>query len=140
MDITPDSHLDHNLSPAHAALIRERFGDRTEFFIETLELPPELPSLSCNLHGPATGGAAVDEAEVHYDIRGTRKGPSRLCNRSPVLVRTMTVIGGPHEGKCILYTAYGGPSCPREPWDETLDSTGRVEAVEFWSRHALGTN
>lgn len=140
MDITTDSHLDHHLSPAHVAFIRERFGDRTAFFLETIELPPELPALPCELHGPATGEDPVPEAEVTYAVRGTRKGPSRLCKRAPVLVRTLTVIGGPHEGKCILYTAYGGPCAPREPWDETLESTARGEAVDFWALHALGSN
>ena len=140
MDITSDSHLDHALTPQHIDLIRQRFGDRTEFFIETVELPADLPALPCNLHGPATGEAAVTEVEAFYAIRGSRKGPSRLCQRPPVFVRTLTVIGGPHEGRCILFTAYGGPCAPREPWDETLDSTGRVQSVEFWSQHALGQN
>lgn len=137
MDISPASHLDHNLSPVHVAFIREQFGDRTAFFLETVELPPELPALPCNLHGPATGGAPVDEAEVTYSIRGSRKGPSRMCGRPPVEVRTLTVIGGVHEGSCILFTAYGGPSCPREPWDETLDAAGRAESQAFWATHAL---
>lgn len=138
MDITPDSHLDHDLTPAHVAFIRARFGDRTAFFIESVELPPELTALPCNLHGPATGGAPVPEAEVSYAVRGSRKGPSRFCAQAPVLVRSMTVIGGPHEGRCILFTAYGGPCAPKEPWDETLDDAGRAEATRFWSQHALG--
>lgn len=138
MDITPASHLDHHLTPAHLAFIREKFGDRTAFFLETIELPADLPSLPCNLHGPATGGAAVPEGEVHYAVRGDRKGPSRLCRRPPVTVRTMTVIGGVHEGACILFTAYGGPCAPREPWDETLDEAGREKAKAFWAEHALG--
>jgi len=138
MDITAASHLDHNLSPAHVAFIRERFGDRTAFFLETVELPEGLPAVPCNLHGPATGSDPVLEAEVFYEVRGARKGPSRMCARPPIQVRTLTVIGGPHEGRCILFTAYGGPCAPREPWDETLDSTGYGEAVDFWGRHALG--
>ena len=138
MDITPASHLDHHLTPAHVDFIRARFGDRTAFFLETVELPPELPSLPCDLHGPATGETPVTEAEVAYAVRGTRKGPSRLCQRTSVSVRSLTVIGGPHEGRCILYTAYGGPCAPREPWDETLDDKGRAEATEFWAQHALG--
>lgn len=137
MDIAPASHLDHNLSPAHVAFIRDRFGDRTAFFLETVELPADLPSLVCNLHGPVTGGAPVSESEVTYSIRGTRQGPSRMCSRAPVEVRTLTVIGGVHEGQCILFTAYGGPSCPREPWDETLDEAGREAAQAFWAEHAL---
>ncbi len=138
MDITSDSHLDHNLTPAHVDFIRARFGDRTEFFIETVDLPSELPALPCSLHGPVTGGEPIPEAEVTYAARGARKGPSRLCQRPPIPVRTLTVIGGPHEGRCVLYTAYGGPCAPREPWDETLDDKSREQATEFWRLHALG--
>lgn len=138
MQITKDSHLDHNLTAAHVALIKERFGDREAFFIETVELPQELDPLPCQLHGPAVGEAPVPETEVFYEVRGNRPGPSRMVKREPVLVRTMTVIGGPHEGQCILFTAYGGPCAPREPWDESLDDDGRREATSFWAEHALG--
>lgn len=138
MDITPASHLDHNLTPDHLAFIREKFGDREAFFLETVDLPDGLPSLPCNLHGPTTGGEPVHEEEVHYAVRGDRKGASRLCRRPPVTVRTMTVIGGVHEGACILFTAYGGPCAPREPWDETLDEAGREVSKAFWAEHALG--
>ncbi len=139
MQITPDSHLDHHLQQSHVALIRERFGDRTEFFLETIELPKELPSLSCQLHGPAVGEPPVAEDEVRYEIRGKRKGPSRLCSRPPAEVRTMTVIGGLNEGQCILFTAYGGPSAPREPWDDDmLTDEDRATSRRFWAEHALG--
>lgn len=140
MDITPASHLDHNLTPAHVEFVRTKFGDRTAFFLETIELPADLPSLPCDLHGPATGSESVPEDEVHYAVRGTRKGASRLCTREPVLVRTMTVIGGVHEGACILFTAYGGPAAPREPWDETLNDAGREASKAFWAEHALGVS
>ncbi len=137
MDITSDSHLDHNLTPAHVDFVRARFGDRTAFFLETVTLPDELSALPCGLHGPATGEPAVSDTEAFYAVRGERKGPSRLCKRPPVMVRTLTVVGGVHNGQCILFTAYGGPCAPREPWDETLDEAGREKAREFWAQHAL---
>ena len=47
----------------------------------------------------------------------------------------MTVIGGPDaNGLTILYTAYGGPAAPREPWDPGSTSSAR-EAQRFWSEH-----
>lgn len=141
MQITADSHLDHDLTPAHIEFIRSKFGDRTEFFLETIELSADLPSLPCGLHGPATGCDPVPEEEVFYAVRGDRQGPSRLCARPPLQVRTMTVIGGLHQGKCILFTAYGGPSAPWEIWDEKLDAAGMEEIRKtsraFWKEHAL---
>ena len=137
MKITKDSHLDHALQPEHIAFIERTFGDRQAFFLETVELPPELPSLPCSLVGPAVGKPAVSEAEVTYMVRGERKGPSRIVSGEPSMVRTLTVIGGEHEGEVILFTAYGGPCAPREPWDESLDDAGREEARAFWSEHAL---
>lgn len=61
-----------------------------------------------------------------------------MCDRPARMVRTMTVIGGPDDhGETILYTAYGGPSAPREPWDSTLNEEQRAQAQQFWSEHAL---
>lgn len=137
MKITKDSHTDHGLSAAHIDLILKLFGDRTEFFIETVELPATLVSLPCGLHGPATGSAPVSDSECFSEVRGNRAGPSRLCNRPVKPSRFMTVIGGPHEGECILYTACGGPVAPREPWESSLDDAGRVESTAFWAQHAL---
>jgi hypothetical protein len=138
MKIVADSHLDHGLSPAHVAWLVERFADRQAFFIETVELPAQLTSLTCGLHGPATGDEPVPEAECHRAVRGERKGPSRLCTRETKTTRMVTVIAGPDGPEpCVLYTAYGGPSAPREPWDESLDDAGRAEAEAFWAQHAL---
>lgn len=139
MKITTESHLDHGLTPAHVAWLTERFADRQAFFVETTELSAELSSLTCGLHGPATGGEPVPEAEVHYERRGGRAGASRLCRRQPLQTRLVTVVAGPDGGEpCVFYTAYGGPSAPREPWDETLDDAGRAESEAFWALHALG--
>ena len=139
MKITEDSHMDHALGETHKAFLLARFGDRTEFFIETVVLPGPLASLPCGLHGPVMGDEPVPDAECSSEVRGNRKGPSRMCDRPVRLVRTLTVIGGPHKDEpCILYTAFGGPSTPREPWDETLSTEAqKQEARAFWAQHAL---
>lgn len=137
MDITPDSHADHSLTAKHLAFILARFGDREAFFLETVTLPEELAPLPCGLHGPLVGDEPVPEAEVSYVTRGGRPGASRVCDRPTRMTRTMTVIGGPHEGKVILYTAFGGPPAPREPFDPGLDDAGRVASQAFWAEHAL---
>lgn len=138
MRITTESHLDHGLTPAHVAWLTELFAEREAFFVETVEIPSELSPLTCGLHGPATGGEPVPESEVHYARRGQRAGESRLCRRPPQETRLVTVVAGPDgDEPCVLYTAYGGPSAPRESWDETLDDAGRAESSAFWRLHAL---
>lgn len=138
MKIVADSHLDHGLTPAHVEWLLKLYMIREGFFIETVELPEHLASLTCGLHGPRTGDAPVPEAECHRAVRGSRKGPSRLCRRAPKPTRLVTVIAGPDGGEpMVLYTAYGGPQAPREPWDETLDDAGRAESEAFWALHAL---
>jgi len=138
MIIVSESHLDHGLSQSHINWLLERFADRQAFFIETVELPAQLEPLSCGLHGPLMGDAPVPEAECHRARRGERAGDSRLCRRAPRPTRLVTVIAGPDGGEpCVLYTAFGGPSAPREPWDPGLDDAGRAESEGFWAAHAL---
>jgi hypothetical protein len=138
MKITPASHLDHGFHESVVAHVAERFAARDFFFIETFELPPDLPSVPCGLHGPVMGDAPVGDAEVVLEARGSRPGPSRLCARAPREVRTVTVIAGPHESEpCVLYTAFGGPVAPREPWDESLTPEQVAESEAFWAEHAL---
>jgi hypothetical protein len=139
MIITPAAHLDHALTPAHVAWIAERFADQGAFFLVTVELPPELPDLPCSLHGPLVGDAPVPESEVTYERRGDRLGPSRLCTRPTRPTRLLTVIAGPDgDDPCVLYTAFGGPAAPREPFDLSLASDEvQASAKEFWAEHAL---
>lgn len=94
------SHFDHGLSDAQIAFLMKRFADRDAFFIETVELPEELGTVPCGLHGPLVGGAPVEESEVMYAKRGTRAWNSRLVDRPKQPVRTVTVIAGPHEETC----------------------------------------
>ena len=78
---------------------------------------------------------------VKYVVRPGRHHASRMCGGEckPLLVRTVTVIAGPHEGDpCVLYTAYGGPCAPREPGDPTIASWDELlESRSFWAKHAL---
>jgi hypothetical protein len=138
MKIGENSHLDHGLSKEVMAHIEKLFGDRNSFFIETVELPEELGTVECGLHGPSVGDSPVPDTECTLEVRGTRGGPSRLCSRQTRQTRQLTVIAGPAgDEPCILYTAFGGPSAPREPWDSGLDEHRKVESAAFWAVHAL---
>lgn len=138
MKITIDSHLDHGLTENHVAWLRERFAGRDAFFLETVALPVELAPLFCGLHGPLMGDDPIPESECTYEVRGDRVGPSRMCSHERRETRLVTVIAGPHgEDPCVLYTAFGGPSAPREPFDPSLDDAGRAVSEAFWAEHAL---
>lgn len=122
-----DSHFDHGLTEAQIEYVMERFADRDAFFIETIELPVELGTVSCGLYGPIMGDPTVDDASVVAAPRGARAWKSRLVEWPLRQVRTLTVIAGPHDGHaCIVYTMYGGPSAPQEPGDVRQ----QLEAVE----------
>lgn len=138
MKITNESHLDHGLTEAHIAWLLKLFSGRDAFFIETINVPLDLPSLPCALHGPTLGDMPIPDSECSYAVRGDRPGKSRMCARVMRQTRKLTVIAGPHgDDPCILYTAFGGPSTPREPFDPSLDDAGRSESEGFWSEHAL---
>jgi hypothetical protein len=61
----------------------------------------------------------VPEDSVTYVARGERTWKSRTVTLDkPRSSRLVTVIAGPHDGEpCVLFTAYGGPTAPREPAD-----------------------
>lgn len=112
------SHLDHNLTPAQVGYLLNLFAGRAAFFIASVELPEELGTVPCGLHGPLMGDAPIAEAEVTRAKRGDRAWPSRLVARAPRDTRMITVIAGPHDGHaCILYSTFGGPLAPQEPGD-----------------------
>lgn len=138
MIITDDSHLDHGLTEEQVAYIMERFGEREGFFIESFTLPDGLGTVQSALYGPIAGDPPIPEADVFYKVRGGRQGESRMVDAPPREQRKVTLIAGPHEGQTILYTAYGGPLAPREPFDvlKEPDDVQR-ESNEFWSQHAL---
>jgi len=137
MELHTDSHLDHSVPEHVVEALLARFASRDGFFIETVEVNEQIP---CALIGPATGHPEVTEDQVHYGRRGQREYPSRLIDRTPSVVNTVTVIAGPHDGKdCVVYTIYGGPCAPKEPNDPTLTEDLREESEEFWSVHALAS-
>ena len=118
MQMHKDSHLDHGLTEAQIAHVLARFADREAFTLETIELPPEIGTVPCGLHGPIMGDLPVSDAECVHAKRGERAWTSRLVDRAPRQVRTVTVIAGPHDGEaCVVYTMFGGPLAPQEPGD-----------------------
>lgn len=148
--IVPETHLDHALAAGHIRFIFDLFKDRDSFFLETVELPVNLPMLPCSLRGPLVGLSPVPDAEVVMKARNGRAWPSRMMRMgyalmtqphvswAPLTVRTMTVIAGPGAGHpCVLYTAYGGPAAPREPGDPSLSDSERAVSEAFWAEHAL---
>ncbi len=131
-----DSHLDHNLTAAQLDAILVLFADKDAFFVATVELPSELGTVPCGLHGPLIGDPPVPETEVTREARGVRAWTSRLVDRSPRPTRLVTVIAGPHDGRpCVVYTVFGGPISPQEPGDPTCKDLAASEA--FWREHAL---
>lgn len=137
--ILPASHTDHNVTAAQREWALDHLKDRTGFFIQTLELPIELGTVPCGLYGPLMGDEPVAESDVHYAVRGTRPAASRMPKLPERLCRKLTVIAGPHgDNPCVLYTMFGGPSAPREPFDAGLKSEAeKAECQLFWSQHAL---
>jgi len=130
------SHTDHGLTEAQLAFVLETFADRDAFFIETVELPEDLGTVPCGLHGPLMGDAPVVEAEVTYAKRGDRPWASRLVEREARQVRQLSVIAGPAgDDSCVLYTAFGGPVTPREPFD--APDAEREDSLKVWNEHAL---
>jgi hypothetical protein len=137
MILHKESHTDH-ISPEVLEWVLQKFQDRDTFFIETVELPEELPQLECGLYGPIMGDAPVTEEEVTYKARVGRDWVSRLVDQPTRSTRNLTVIGGPYEGyPCVLFTAFGGPPSPKELNDPTLEYENQGKSQRFWSEHAL---
>lgn len=135
-----DSHLDHGLTEAQIAWILEQgagWGAPEGVRIETLELPEKLGTVPCALRGPVMGDDPIPEARVRYARRGDRAGLSRfVIDLEPVATCKVTVIAGPHDGlPCVVYTAFGGPLAPKEPWDASPDE--KEASQSFWTAHAL---
>lgn len=134
-----DSHLDHALTEAQIAHVLEKFATREGFFHESIELPEDLGTVPCGLHGPSVGDEPIVEipdGEVSYERRGDRAWRSRIVDRPARPTRLLTVIAGPHEGlPCVLYTAFGGPTAPQEPGDP--DCRDPEASRQFWAVHAL---
>jgi hypothetical protein len=132
-----ESHVDH-VPEDIVTHVLERFKDRDGFFIETFELPANLPALENALYGPACGDPPVREDEVIIGPRPGRHHNSRLVKRPTRQTRTCSVIAGPHDGlPCVLFTVFGGPVSPREVADPTLPAAELEKSQAFWAVHAL---
>jgi hypothetical protein len=147
------THLDHGLSPEHLTWVQARVAEHTAFFMETVELPAELPPLDCALYGPMMQDEPVPESDVVYQVRGNRSWASRMVDRPLRPTRLISIIAGPdHIGypdwradvappPMILYTAFGGPAAPKEPGDPTLEELADLfTSRAFWRIHALSTH
>ena len=130
-----DSHLDHALTQEQIKFILNL--DARE--IQTIQLPEHLGLVPCGLHGPLMGDEPVPESEVTYAVRGERRGKSRLVDRIVRTTRMVTVIAGPHDGlPCVLFTAFGGPLTPKEPFDFDYHESEEAQVSRrFWEQHAL---
>jgi hypothetical protein len=133
-----DSHLDHGLTEAQVEFLLSHRLTNGPVVVKTLELPEELGTVPCALYGPLMGDYEVLEWEVTMESRGKRGGYSRMVDRPVRQVRQVTVVAGPHDGlQDVLYTAYGGPAAPREPYDCPAGSPELEESRAFWRDHAL---
>lgn len=139
LELHKDSHTDHHLTPEQRAYLLGRFHDRNSFFIETVELPPDLGTVPCGLHGPLMGDAPIGNDEAYLSVRGQRTYASRVCWREMRPTNKVTVIAGAHDGRpCVLFTAFGGPLTPKEPGDPSIVNKDELAtSQEFWAQHAL---
>jgi hypothetical protein len=143
--VLPESHCDHGLSPAHLSWLLAVAGKAREespvgVMVKTFDLPLDLSPLESGLYGPLAGDEPVKESEASYAVRGTRKGQTRFVARPMRETRRVSVVVGPYgDQPHVLFTAYGGESAPREPFDvdATRDPEGYREAGIFWGQHAL---
>ncbi len=135
----PESHVDHSLTLAQLEWALAQEAPSGEVAVQTLRLPFDLGIVPCGLYGPVMGDTAVPEGDVFYAIRGERKGVSRLMRAGAARqTRKITIISGPHGDTgddCVLYTAFGGPSAPREVYEDDSE-----ESREFWAEHALAVD
>lgn len=133
IELHNDSHLDHNLTQAQIDFVLALDAADGALTVQTVELPAELGSVPCALYGPSMGDDPIPESCVSYAVRGGRAGESRLIDKGSRASRLITVISGPHDGRgCVLFTAFGGPQSPREPFEDTGE-----ESRAFWAAHAL---
>ena len=68
LEITNESHLDHDLSLGHLEWLKAQFRDKNGFFIATVDLPEAFSTLDCGLYGPSMGDDPIPEDQVQYVI------------------------------------------------------------------------
>lgn len=137
LKISKDSHVDHGLTEVQIEFLLDLFADKDGFFVQEVTMPSELGSVPCALYGPIMGDEPVSQDEVYYKTRPSREGLTRFVDRPVRYVNVVTIIAGPHnEDTCVLYTAFGGPLAPKEPWNTASDEE-EAKSLAFWNDHAL---
>jgi len=132
------SHTDHNVPAVVVGHLLEKYSDKNGFFLESIELPPELPLVPNGLYGPDVGDDPIDRSEVFMIRRNGRPGLTPMVKRPYRKTNVVTIIAGPlDEEPCGLYTMYGGSLAPKEPWDPTLEPSKKAASEIWWSEHAL---
>jgi hypothetical protein len=129
LKVTGVSHLDHGLSSDHMAWLTAALNERIAagevgrgVSTVTLSIPRSLLGLHTALVQTTEG--------VRLERRGSREWPSRVVDRPMRWTRQCTAVVGPHEGEeHVLYTAYGGPSAPREPGDPSIPKCGDCDGT-----------
>lgn len=140
MNIISVFHADHGVSnDLLLRLLKMAKVPRNGFFLKTLELPEDVPSLTSALYGPVAGDSPVGPDEVVYLRRSPDRPLSRMVHLPVRLTREVTIIGTAHSGDVVIFTAYGGKAAPKEVMDPTHTAESKAEAEAFWSAHALGT-
>ncbi len=130
-------HDDHGLTPEHKAIAALWLQGTPEgFFISTVMMPEGM-TLPCGLYGPIMGDRAVQPWDVKYKARGDRAWSDRLVDRPYRQDERMTMIGVREGDSVTLYTVYGGPAAPQNPFDPSCKD--QWESAEFWTQHALSS-
>lgn len=135
------AHDDHDLKPEHLEVLDEALaGWDGTFLRKVIPLPEGCPDIPSALYGPAVGDEPVTEDRVTYEVRGKRKGPSRLIKAPVRPARGIAVVGVQTPIGRMLFTAYGTQSdevSPREWWDPSMSPDDCIEAATWWKEHAL---
>lgn len=133
--IVSESHTDHGLPEAvlHAAIAAHdeliAAGNRLGVCITTHTMP--------GAKVPTQLVRRQDGESVLFGIRGGRGGATPLVLRPGEWTDRVTVVSGPYgEHPRVLYTAHGGESAEREPWD-VVTAGERAASERFWAKHAL---
>jgi hypothetical protein len=128
-------HADHGLADEHLRQA-ERELVRAGHGLHVLNFSVEVPVRSA-LYGPAAGDSPVSDGDAVMVRRGERRGLSRMVARPCRPWHSLTVVGVVELDTVHVFTAYGGPIAPREPWDSSMTAQEQGESAEFWAEHAL---
>ena len=138
------SHLDHDVPWSVLMHLLGLFAEKNGFFTATVDLKSKGYDFPCSLIGPITRFDIVTEDQVFYKNRGDRTYQSRCVPINKYGVKKtslLTVIAGPYEDiPCMLYTAFPGPSAPKEVNDPSMNEKERFFAEQFWKEHALAVD